>query len=109
MNFLFFFFCYIEHQKIKNISEILQNNDTVQRLQMSGMSGSQEAFILAAISQSIDNLNLLVAFDKEDAAYIQNDLTSITSQNKIHFFPDSFNGWSPIQKHFSKWWWLLMC
>ena len=81
---------YIEHQKIKNISEILQNNDTVQRLQMSGMSGSQEAFILAAISQSIDNLNLLVAFDKEDAAYIQNDLTSITNQNKIHFFPDSF-------------------
>ncbi len=81
---------YAEHTKIKSIATLLANPDSLQRLQMTGMSGSQEAFLLAAIAQSLDGLNLVIAFDKEDAAYLQNDLANITDAKKVHFFPDSF-------------------
>lgn len=81
---------YQEQEKIKNITYILQNNSEKNRVQLSGMSGSQEAFILTAIAQNLNQLNLLIAFDKEEAAYIHNDLFNLSNQKNIHFFPDSF-------------------
>lgn len=60
-------------------------------LQLSGLVGAQASFYLAATSQLIrDRHHVIVAMDKEDAAYLQNDLAAILPERSIYFFPDSF-------------------
>ncbi len=57
---------------------------------LSGVSSGQIAVLLAAAWQAQPRTMLLVAADKEQAAYLQNDLTGLLAPQTIHFFPDSF-------------------
>jgi transcription-repair coupling factor (superfamily II helicase) len=54
-----------------------------------GWTGSQLAFILQAAFEMTDKLFLIVAEDKESAAYLQNDLR-VLNDSDIFFFPDAF-------------------
>lgn len=61
------------------------------RVQLSGLVGAQEAFVVAAtVSQQAGATHLLIANSKEEAAYRQNDLEGLLSGETVHFFPDSF-------------------
>ncbi len=60
------------------------------RLQASGMVGAQEAFILFGIYTNLARNCLFIANDKEEAAYLQNDLSSLFEKKPVWFFPDSF-------------------
>lgn len=59
------------------------------RVQLSGLTGAQVSFALAAVTKEIHH-HLFIANSKEEAAYLQNDLAGILSEQTIHFFPDSF-------------------
>lgn len=60
------------------------------RLQLLGMRGAQVSFVLAGAYLAEPRTHLLVANDKEEAAYWQNNLASLFERKPIHFFPDSF-------------------
>jgi transcription-repair coupling factor (superfamily II helicase) len=76
--------------KVRQIAEMLSNTEGVSRLQLSGLTGAQESFVLAGAYQNAPQPYLIVALDREEAAYLQNDLQSLLSTKTIHFLPDSF-------------------
>jgi len=54
------------------------------------MRGAQEGFVLTASFQADPRHYLVIANDKEEAAYLQNTLSSLTGDKPVRFFPDSF-------------------
>ncbi len=69
---------------------MLANTEGSSRLQLSGLTGAQESFVLAGAYQNEPQPYIIVALDREEAAYLQNDLQSLLSTKTIHFLPDSF-------------------
>lgn len=65
-------------------------SETPTRLQLVGMVGAQECFVLTGAFLAHPHHYLFIANDKEEAAYIQNNLTSLFNKKSIRFFPDSF-------------------
>lgn len=60
------------------------------RVQASGLTGAQLAFVLAASIRQTDANALVICENKEEAAYLLNDLQGILGENEALFFPDSF-------------------
>jgi len=60
------------------------------RIQLEGVIGAQDAFVLSAIFKLQKTPQLFVAFDKEQAAYYYNTLQNINPQSRVFFMPDSF-------------------
>lgn len=80
---------YRDDERTQQIVKALQA-DNPSHLQLVGMVGAQESFVLAGTYLAHPQHHLLVATDKEEAAFIQNNLTSLFDKKTIHFFPDSF-------------------
>jgi transcription-repair coupling factor (superfamily II helicase) len=57
---------------------------------LSGLIGSQDAFVAAAVFKQTDFNHLFVLSDKEEAAYFQNNLKNLLQNKDVFFFPDSF-------------------
>lgn len=55
-----------------------------------GLSGSSKAFVLAAVMEQTTVPHLVVANDKEDAAYLYSDLANILTDSRVFFFPSSY-------------------
>lgn len=66
---------------------------TEARVALEGLSGAQIAFVLASLPMQ-DAFHLVIAESKEEAAYLQNDLTGLMdgagAGKPVYFFPDSF-------------------
>ena len=75
--------------RVQNIAKALAV-DTPARLQLVGMMGAQEAFVLAGIFLAQPAVHLFIATDKEEAAYLLNSLETLLDKKPVHFFPDSF-------------------
>ena len=60
------------------------------RLLLKGSTGSHMALVLASIYLKDPKPILFIANDKEEAAYMQNDLETFLKTGKVSFFPDSF-------------------
>ena len=54
------------------------------------MVGAQLSFVIHGVYQQHPANHLIVADNKEEAAYWQNDLAALFGQKPVHFFPDSF-------------------
>ena len=80
---------YATDDRIKQIVTALQN-ELPTRLQLVGMKGAQEAYVLTGTYRSHPQSHLFIAADKEEAAYLLNTLESLFDQKPIRFFPDSF-------------------
>lgn len=79
------------YKTAQQVIEINQKLDEPQaRFRIVGLTGSQEAFIIAASYLAMPRNILVIAEDKEDAAYLQNDIDGLLYEKPIHFFPDSF-------------------
>lgn len=65
-------------------------SETPVRLQLTGLSGALEAFVMAAAWLEQPGPMLFIAADKEEAAYLQNTLQGLLDKNQVHFLPDSF-------------------
>ena len=55
-----------------------------------GLSGSLDAVIAAALYQLNHQPFLFIMYDKEEAAYFQNDLQNLLPDKKVLFFPSSY-------------------
>ena len=79
---------YAESDQVQNIISHL-GKDNPCRIRVSGTVGSQLAFILAGIDAQSEFSHIIIADNKEHAAYIQNSLDNILDKT-VPFFPDSF-------------------
>ncbi len=61
-----------------------------ENIHLSGLSGSLDAVVFAAVSRSIRSSHLLILHDKEEASYFLNDLQNLLGQKEILFFPMSY-------------------
>ncbi len=93
---------YVEDERTRQIADLLKK-DTPARLQLLGLRGAQDSFILAALFLRDPGFHLYVANDKEEAAYLENNLSGLLPDRHIHFFPDSFKrpqNFEQLQNHF---------
>lgn len=80
---------YIDDPRSTQVAEYLAVSPNC-RIQLLGLRGAQEAFLFYGIAQHSEKAHLLIANDKEEAAYLQNNLSTLFGDKKINFFPDSF-------------------
>ncbi len=80
---------FADAKKVNRLSQILRQ-EPPPRVQIGGLYGASESFVLAAVYQARAQDHLFIASDKEEAAYIQNNLTNLIPGQTIHLFPDSF-------------------
>lgn len=66
------------------------NSSPKVRLLISGMLGAVDAFVISSVYRIERKSHLIIANDKERAAYLQNTLANLFEKKNIHFFPDSF-------------------
>lgn len=81
---------YRAHEKIVQISQWLGDDKTRPRIRISGLTGSADAFVAAALFLERPGYTLYIGADKEEAAYFQNSLANLLPKKEVHFFPDSF-------------------
>ncbi|MFZ4426587.1 MAG: transcription-repair coupling factor [Saprospiraceae bacterium] len=88
---------------MKNLSDLLERYRQDKRLQelqeavregagalVSGAVGGQIPLIITASYFNAPRFFLVIAEEKESAAYLQNDLGSFFEKKPVYFFPDSF-------------------
>lgn len=88
---------------MKNLSDLLERYRQDKRLQelqaavregvgtlVSGTVGGQIPLIITASYFNAPRFFLVIAEEKESAAYLQNDLGSFFEKKPVYFFPDSF-------------------
>jgi transcription-repair coupling factor (superfamily II helicase) len=80
---------YRDDERIQQIVEALKQNSP-SRLLLRGMIGAQESFVLTGTFLADPRPQLFIAADKEEAAYLQNNITNLFDKKPIQFFPDSF-------------------
>ena len=79
---------YTESDGIARLRALLKESEA--DISLSGLTGSQESFVAAAAFRTTEYNHLFIMNDKEEAAYFQNNLTSIITHKDVFFFPDSF-------------------
>ncbi len=89
-NLLQFIEQYRDDSRTANIVSSIKNTEHRSRLLLSGMVGAQESCVLSGTYLAHPQHYLFVAIDKEEAAYLQNNISSLLDKKEIHFFPDSF-------------------
>jgi len=85
---------YRNHPAVKKITETLENQTSAARIQLKGLAGAQESFVVAATVKSQrpaqNGVHLFIANSKDEAAYRFNDLEGLLAGEAVYFFPDSF-------------------
>ena len=80
---------YSKDPRINKIAEAL-DSPSPRHLQLTGVVGSLRSFIISSIYSNSDLNHVFVCNDKDEAAYLQNDLASLLHPKPVFFFPDSF-------------------
>ncbi len=81
---------YSNDQRTQTLVQTLQQQERP-AVQLKGLIGSQTAFVVAALRRQTEPPFLIIASDKEEAAYWQNDITALLEKNReALFFPDSY-------------------
>ncbi len=85
---------YRDAPKVQQIAQIINaqkaDGATAPRLQLAGLTGAQDTFVLAATYLAEPCSHLFIALNKDEATYIQNDLESLLAQKTVHLLVDSF-------------------
>jgi transcription-repair coupling factor (superfamily II helicase) len=80
---------YREDGRTQRIAQALAAEEPA-RLQLLGMAGAQESFVLAGTYLASPRNHLFIANDKDEAAYLQNNLAALLENKPVRFLPDSF-------------------
>ena len=79
---------YQQSDKVKQIAEALET--PLSKLQLKGLVGSSLSFVFQAVFKKSDKPFLLLLNEKEEAAYILNDLEQMIGSNDVLFYPSSY-------------------
>ena len=80
---------YQEDERVLKIKRLLEVKHP-QSIRLQGLIGAQESFVLSGVKANSENFHLFIAGNKEEAAYLQNDVAKLLADEEVHFFPDSF-------------------
>ena len=80
---------YREDPRTQQLNQAL-SADTPARVELHGIVGAVDAFVIMGAFLNAPRHFLVLAEDKEQAAYLQNTLTELFDGKQIRFFPDSF-------------------
>ena len=83
---------YRKHPSVQKIVQSLDSQTSAARLQLKGLTGAQESFVVAGTVQArpASPVHIFIANAKEEAAYRHDDLEGLLGQEQVYFFPDSF-------------------
>jgi len=80
---------YSENSNIQLLTEGLRARHSL-RFQIKGLSGSLDAVVLASVIRSVHTTHFIVCQDREEAAYLINDLQSLLTGHEVLLFPISY-------------------
>ncbi|MFO7369094.1 MAG: transcription-repair coupling factor, partial [Bacteroidales bacterium] len=80
---------YSKHPAAKNLQQLLAD-DSLKKIHCAGLAGSSKSLLMASIVSSLSGIHLVVMPEKEDAAYMYNDLVNLLGSDAVLFFPSSF-------------------
>ncbi|MFM8487382.1 MAG: transcription-repair coupling factor, partial [Bacteroidota bacterium] len=82
------------HPVVHAVINRLNQDEPPVRMQVTGLTGALESFVMAAVARNYrpgqGNIHLIIANDKEEAAFRLNDLEGMLGKTNVFFFPDSF-------------------
>lgn len=80
---------FLGSDKIQAITEMYQQSDLNPYLHLTGLRGSAESFVISAVAKHTNHYHVVIVNDKEEAAYLSNDLEAILGKKHVLFFPSS--------------------
>jgi transcription-repair coupling factor (superfamily II helicase) len=80
---------YEKHPILPGLADTLCSSGP-ERINISGVSGSLKAIIIASIFHRTQSTNIVIVPEKEDAAYLYNDIVTLTGVESVFFFPSTF-------------------
>ncbi len=82
------------HPVVNAVINRLNQDESPVRIQVAGLTGALESFVMASIARNYrrgqGSIHLVIANDKEEAAFRLNDLEGMLGKTNVFFFPDSF-------------------
>ena len=82
------------HPVVNAVINRLNQDESPVRIQVTGLTGALESFVMSAVARnyrrSSGNIHLIIANDKDEAAFRLNDLEGMLGKTNVFFFPDSF-------------------
>ncbi len=78
---------YSEQAKIVNLLKTIKGDN---KIHIKGLVGSSFSFVIEALFAKSENSFLLLCNEKEEAAYILNDLEQLVSDQDVLFYPSSY-------------------
>lgn len=66
------------------------NSKKSSHIQVRGLNGSSASLLSASVIEGLKGMHLFVINDKEEAAYLYNDLCNILDEEQVLFFPSSY-------------------
>ncbi len=79
---------YIKDQRTQALADALVSPKA--RVQLTGMVGAQNAFVVSAVFLAQPRNHIVIAIDKEEAEFLQSNIEALLEKKDILFFPDSF-------------------
>ena len=78
---------YSEQSKIVSISKAIHGD---KKIQIKGLIGSSLSFVLQALFEKSEHSFLILCNEKEEAAYVLNDLEQLVGDQDVLFYPSSY-------------------
>ncbi len=82
-------YLYSQSGNVKQIRDLLSQQKDV-KIHLKGLAGSQLSFYANALYNTQNQAHLFIAQDKEEAAYLLNDLENLVGKEHVLFFPSSY-------------------
>ena len=77
------------HPVLPGVIETISSTRTG-RISIEGLSGSSKAMLLAKVYNKTQFTHIAIVPEKEDAAYLYNDLVSLAGEESVFFFPSTY-------------------
>jgi transcription-repair coupling factor (superfamily II helicase) len=78
-----------DHPVLSRLTEALRDS-TSKRISVSGLSGSAKAIAISRVFLDTQLIHVVISPEKEDAAYLYNDLVALTGEDSVFFFPSTY-------------------
>lgn len=79
---------FVNHPAVRELIKGLSNHDA-NHFKVNGLIGAGQTMYMHGVVHGLGGCHLIVANDREEAAYIHNDFSSIFPEGKLHFLPAS--------------------
>ena len=81
---------YAASDRVAQLTSLTKTDGEAPRIQLKGLAGALESFLVAGCYRKVGGHYLVVATDKEEAAYIQNTIAALLPKKQVRLLPDSF-------------------